>query len=176
MILYYNLAYKILLKNNTKKYIIFIPTLPHLKNIILKTTKNWKIKTILSTSDKVNEKLYQKVFVSVTCSGTASLELAKRNIPQLIIYKFNFFTSIIASLFVKVKYANLINIFANEMIIPELTNFNLTKSKFVFEFNKLISDTKSNEKQIYNINKNLDNFESKESPYLICTNRIKKII
>ena len=53
---------------------------------------------------------FRHVKVSLTCSGTASLEIAKRLIPQLIIYKFNFFTSIIVSLLVKIKYANLINI------------------------------------------------------------------
>ena len=47
---------------------------------------------------------------AVVCSGTATLEIAKRNIPQLVIYKFNFFTSAIASLLINVKYANLINI------------------------------------------------------------------
>jgi len=176
LMFYYNLAHTILLKNYSKKYIIFIPTLPHLKKIILMNTKNWKIKTIVSTNDKFINKCYQKAFVSVTCSGTASLEIAKQNIPQLIIYKFNFFTSIIASLVVKIKYANLINIFANKMIIPELINFNLTKSNFIYEFNKLITDSKRNEKQINYIKKNLKNFENKKSPYLICANRIKKII
>ena len=176
LIFFYKLAYKILLKNYSKKYIIFIPTLPHLKNLILNTTRYWKIKTIVTTNEKIINQSYKKVFVSVTCSGTASLEIAKRNIPQLVIYKFNFFTSLIAYLLIKVKYANLINIFSNKMIIPELTNFNLTSKKFIFEFKKLISDNKSNMLQINNINKNLSNFENKKSPYLISSNRIKKII
>ena len=175
LIYYYELAYKILLSKNLK-YIIFIPTVPHLKNLILNKTKHWKIKTIVSTNDKLIHQSYEKVFVSLTCSGTASLEIAKRNIPQLVIYKFSFFTTIIASLIVKIKYANLINLFANKMIIPELTNFNLTKSKFIKEFNLLISDNSLNKNQIYNINKNLKNFENIKSPYIISANRIKKII
>ena len=72
-----------------------------------------KIKTIVITDQTKIEDYFSEVYASVTCSGTASLEIAKRMIPQLIIYKFNFLTSVIVKYFVKVKYANLINIFSN---------------------------------------------------------------
>ena len=175
LIYYYDLAYKILLKENFN-CVIFIPTVPHLRNLLMKSTKHWKVKTIISTNDQTIQKSYEKVFASLTCSGTASLEMAKRNIPQLIIYKFNFFTTIIASFLVKVKYANLINIFTNKMIIPELTNFNLTKSKFVKQFYLLINDNQRNIEQIASVKKNLILIENKQSPYVISANRIKKLI
>ena len=77
---------KLFRKDN--KYDLFIPTLPHLKNKIIKLTKNWKINTLVSDDMKANENIYSDVFASVTCSGTASLEISKRMIPQIIIYKF----------------------------------------------------------------------------------------
>jgi lipid A disaccharide synthetase len=40
-------------------------------------TKKWKIDTIISVDNENNEKLYKEVFISVTCSGTASLEISK---------------------------------------------------------------------------------------------------
>ena len=97
-------------------------------------------------------------------------------IPQLVIYKFNFFTTIFAKYFIKVKFANLINIFANKMIIPELTNFNLTKKKFIDEFTLLINNKKRNQDQIIQIKENIKYFENKESPYDLCVNRIKELI
>ncbi len=172
---YYEIAYKYLLETNSN-YKIFIPTLPHLKNIIINKTKHWKIKTIILTDTDEIEKYFDDVDVSITCSGTAAIELAKRNIPQLVIYKFNFFTIILIKLFVKVKFANLFNIFANKMIIPELVNFNLTKKNFINELNLLIKDKERNNLQIININKNIFNFESDVSPYDISAKKIEKFL
>ena len=42
------------------------------------------------------DEYYDDVFISLTCSGTASLEIAKRNIPQIVIYKLNFYKSILS--------------------------------------------------------------------------------
>ena len=173
---YYEKAYKILFKNFNNEYNILIPTLPYLEKLILSKTKHWKIKTIVETDNKKIENYLNETYVSLTCSGTASLEIAKRFIPQLVIYKFNFITSIIGNLLVNVKYANLINIIANKMLIPELTNFNLTNHNFEIEFNSLIKDKKRNSLQIKNIKKYINFFENDESPYGICVNRINNLL
>ena len=170
------MAYKILLKYQTTRFHIFIPTLPHLEKLINRKTSHWKIKTIIITDQIKIEDYYREVYASVTCSGTASLEIAKRMIPQLIIYKFNFLTSIIVKYFVKVKYANLINIFVNRMIIPELTNFNLTKKKFTNEFELLINNEKRNHEQLFQIQDHIKYFENNQSPYDLCVKRIIELI
>ena len=100
------------------------------------------------------------------------MEIAKRNIPQLIIYKLNFFTELIAKNFIKVKYANILNILENQLIIPEITNSNLNKITFEKGFKKLINDDKSNEEQINKINKILKNIETKNSPFYSAAMRI----
>ena len=173
---YFDIAHNILLKNKSKKYIIFIPTLPHLKKLIQKKTKNWKLKKIIETNPTKINTYFKNVEISLTCSGTASLEIAKRLIPQLIIYKLNFITTIIGFFLIKIKFANLINIFSNQMIIPELVNFNLTKNKFIEEFELLVNDKKRNNNQIKKIKTYLKTFQNKKSPYVICSERIKKIV
>ena len=92
-------------------------------------------------------------YLSITCSGTASsLEIAKRNIPQIVIYKLNYFTELIFKPFVRVKYANIINIISNQMIIPEVTNSNLNKRRLLNCFLNLLNDKNFEEKQINSIN------------------------
>ena len=86
--------------------------------------------------DKFDE-YYDNVFISITCSGTASLEIAKRNIPQIVIYKLNYFTELILKFFVKVKYACLLNIISKKMIIPEIVNSNLNNKKLINTFKNL---------------------------------------
>ena len=97
-------------------------------------------------------------------------------IPQLVIYKFNFLTTIIAKYFVKIKYGNLLNIFANRMIIPELMNFNLTKKKFTSEFVLLINNKKRNNEQLFKIQEHIKYFENNQSPYDLCVKRIMELI
>ena len=87
---YLEYIYEYLLNKNITGYKIFIPTLIHLEDKLTQLTKDWKIETIISVNNEKNEKLYNDVFISVTCSGTASLEISKRLIPQIVFYKLNF--------------------------------------------------------------------------------------
>ena len=168
---YFQSAYEYLLKFNPD-IIIFIPTLEHLKTKIIKLTKNWKLKIIISTNSLEIEENYSYCSKALVCSGTASLEIAKRNIPQLIIYKLNFFTELIAKNFIKVKYANLLNILEDELIIPEITNSNLNKISFEKGFKKLINDNKYNEQQIIKVNMILKKIETKNPPFYAAAMRI----
>ena len=115
-------------------------------------------------------------YISITCSGTASLEIAKRNIPQIVIYKLNYFTEILIKPFVRVKYANLINIISNQMIIPEVVNSNLNEKKLLNIFLYLFIDKKKQEIQIKSINMHLKEIVNDFSPYDVSVNRINKLI
>ena len=157
-------------------YKIFIPTLPHLVSLIKENTKQWKTETIISTDMSKFDEYYQDVYISITCSGTASLEIAKRNIPQIVIYKLNYFTEILIKPFVRVKYANLINIISNQMIIPEVVNSNLNEKKLLNIFLNLFNDRKKQETQINSINMYLKEIVNDFSPYDVSVNRINKLI
>ena len=172
---FFQIAYEQLLIINPD-ITIFIPTLPHLEKIISVYVDRWKIKTIISTDKILIEKYYLISKFALVCSGTASLEIAKRKIPQLVIYKLNFLTDIILKIFVKVRYANIINIVANKMIVPELTNSSLTKKKFVKYFVNLITDFDSNEKQIIAINSYLKQLETNQPPFTIAAKKIDEYL
>ena len=168
---YFELAYKYLLANSSNVS-IFIPTLPHLENKIKNLVEHWKIKTIVSTNTSEIENNFNITNKALVCSGTASLEIAKRNIPQLVIYKLNIVTELILNLFVKIKYANIINIIENKMIIPELTNSNLNEKIFLKEFSKLILDEELATNQIHNVNTALKKIVVNEPPYSFAANLI----
>ena len=173
---YFNIIHDYLVKNNLHQYELFIPTLPHLKEIIQKITNNWKIKLIISDDFNENENLYKKVFVSVTCSGTASLEISKRMIPQIVIYKLNFITFFIFSFLINIRFANILNILNNKMIITEVVNNKLNKKNLIFAFNKLISDQSFRDNQIKNVKESIFEIDSLSNPYEICEKRVTDII
>ena len=170
---YFDLAYEQLLEKNLN-YQIFIPTIPHLKNYLFHHTKNWKIKTIITTDKKNINKYFKKTKFALVCSGTASLEVAKMGIPQLVIYKLNIITELIIKFIVKVKFANIINIVENKVIIPELINSKLTKNNFILNFNNLILKDNLNRKQIQNVKKFFNKIELNKAPHILINNRIKK--
>tara|TARA_Y100001970_G_scaffold144696_1_gene177692 strand:+ start:11275 stop:12396 length:1122 start_codon:yes stop_codon:yes gene_type:complete len=173
---YFEVIYNYINSNKNLDFIIFIPTLPHLESLIKNKTKNWNVKTIISTNNDLNDKYYQRVFMSITCSGTASLEISKRLIPQIIIYKLNILTEFIFSFLVKVKYANLLNIIKNEMIIQELVNHKLTRTKLLNTFKYFLFNKTVRSKQLSKIQKTIQLIDTGIDPYKIITNRLKKII
>jgi lipid-A-disaccharide synthase len=175
LFMYYQLAYEQLMRMNSKLQ-IFIPTLPHLREEIIERTKKWKMDTIIIMDDKQMENYFLKTKIALVCSGTASLEIAKRGIPQLVIYKLNYFTELIASFFIRIKFANILNILENKMIIPEITNSNLKKNVFIKQFNNLLVDEESNYKQIEKVNKAISKIELLKPPFEIAVEGIKKFL
>ncbi len=172
---YFNNIEEYIYKNKLK-YKIFIPTLPHLKNLIEKKIIFWKTDTVITDDIENFDTFYDEVFLSITCSGTASLEIAKRNIPQIVIYKLNYFTLLILKILTKVKFACILNIIEKKMIIPELTNSNLTTKTLLNLFNKMIDDKDFRNNQIKNVNNILPKIESSYSPYEISSKRILELI
>ena len=120
--------------------------------------------------------MYKKVFVSVTCSGTASLEISKRMIPQIVIYKLNLITFFIFSFLINIKFANILNILNNKMIITEVVNDKLNKKNLLFAFNQLIFDQSFRDNQIKNVKKSILEIDSLSNPYEICEKRVTDII
>jgi len=72
-------------------------------------------------SDKtIKSYVLKKSIFAIVKSGTVSLEVCNAKIPSIILYKMNFVNFLIIKMLVKIKFANIINIVANEEIIPEL--------------------------------------------------------
>ena len=168
---YFKLAYEYLYVNKPN-LIIFFPTLPHLEKKIKIFVSDWKMKVIVVTKKEEIEKLYNFTTRAVVCSGTASLEIAKMNIPQIVIYKLNIFTELIGKMFVKVKFANILNIVEDKLIIPEITNSSLNNAKFMNAFKNLLHDDTENFNQLININNALKKISSDHPPYSIAAKRV----
>ncbi len=76
----------------------------------------------------------------VVASGTASLECALLEKPMCIIYKASFLTYLVASKLVKIKYLGLCNLLQNEMIAPELLQYDCNPTELTRVITELLSD------------------------------------
>jgi lipid-A-disaccharide synthase len=94
------------------------------------------------SDDKIKTHLLKKSIFAVAKSGTVSLEICNAKIPSVILYKMNFINFLIIKMLVSIKYANIINIMANEEIIPELLQSNCN-SKNIYKVVSEFLDTPS---------------------------------
>jgi len=76
---------------------------------------------------------------AIVTSGTATLETALFNVPQVVCYKIGKFTYFVASFFVSVRFFSLVNIIANKEVIKELLQRNLS-AEMAIELGKIVNN------------------------------------
>ena len=97
---------------------------------------------------KLNHIFLNNLYLRVAKSGTISLEICNAKIPSIIIYKMNSINFFIVKLLVKVKFANIINIAADEEIIPELLQSKCNSKNIFNTVDGLLINQQALEKQI----------------------------
>lgn len=81
-------------------------------------------------------------------SGTATLEAALLNVPQVVCYRGNFFSMLIAWMVIKVKYISLVNLNMGFEVVKELKQYDLTPDSLYNEAQKLLPGNPERERQL----------------------------
>jgi len=106
-------------KNNNYNYVFH--STDRFKDHLKKLLKNQNINNAqIISDDKIKSAVIKKSIFAVVKSGTVSLEVCKVGIPSIIIYRMNFLNFLIAKMFLKIRFVNMINIINNKEILPEL--------------------------------------------------------
>ncbi len=82
---------------------------------------------------------------ALVCSGTATLETALLNCPQVVCYKFSRISYEIGKLVIKVKYISLVNLIMDKKIVSELIQVDYTKERVKVELNKILQGNQREE-------------------------------
>jgi lipid-A-disaccharide synthase len=77
--------------------------------------------------------------LALVASGTASLECALVGIPQIVVYRVHPLTFAVGRMVVKVKHLSLVNVMANEAIVPEFIQEKLEPQAVAQEALELLS-------------------------------------
>ena len=101
--------------------------------------------------DKTYE-LLQIAEFAIVGSGTATLETALFNVPQIVCYKTSYLTYIIGKSVVNIDYFSLVNILLDKKAVAEFLQTNLT-SNISEELNKIIKNAEYREKMLENYSK-----------------------
>ena len=144
-------------------FFVFHSTAEHvqlIQNLLLKEG----FKNCGATGDeKIKSHILKSSMFAVSKSGTISLEISNAKIPSIIIYKMGMINFFIVKMLVKVKFANIINIAANEEIIPELLQSNCNSGNIYNIVDKLLSDKHTLEKQVTKSQEVISNFKTERS-------------
>jgi len=115
------------------------------------------------SDEKIKSQVLKSSTFAVAKSGTISLEICNAKVPSIIIYKMNSINFLIVKMLVKVKYANIINIAANEEIIPELLQSNCNSKNIFDRVNSLLEDQKSLKEQVDKSQEIIKKFKTNKS-------------
>ena len=134
------------------------------KNYLAKLLNKKNISNVeIISDDKIKNEMLKKSVFAVVKSGTVSLEVCKFNIPSIIIYKMNFINYFIAKLFLKIKYANMLNIINGKEIIPELIQNDCNPDEIFKSVYFFLKKPELMEKQILDINSTIKDLKSSSS-------------
>ena len=95
---------------------------------------------------------------ALVTSGTASLETAFFKVPQVVCYKTNWLTYILAKNLLKIKYLSLVNILMDKLIVKELIQSELNSRMLKKELDLILNN---NNKIISNYDKLIDLLDKK---------------
>jgi lipid-A-disaccharide synthase len=84
--------------------------------------------------------ILQNAHAALVTSGTATLETALFNVPQVVCYKGNRLSYLIAKQLIKVKYISLVNLIANKTVVTELIQDELNTQNLEIELTRILED------------------------------------
>jgi lipid-A-disaccharide synthase len=97
----------------------------------------------------IKEKTYEILYVAeaaLVTSGTATLEAALHGAPQVVCYKGDFFSMLIAWMVIKVKYISLVNLIMNSEVVRELVQYDLKEGTLLKELKAILPGGEKREK------------------------------
>ena len=153
---------------------VFHSTKSQKSNLEKLIKKSQIVNTEIISDEKIKDHILKKSIFAVSKSGTISLEIGKKKIPSVIIYKMNFLNFFLVKMLVKIKYANIFNIAADDMIIPELIQSKCNPKEIFNIVSSFLEDHNKIKKQIFYIEKVLESFKTKNVPTDTVANILKE--
>jgi lipid-A-disaccharide synthase len=87
--------------------------------------------------------LFKHSTLALVTSGTATLESALLDTPEVVCYKGGFFSMLIAWIVIKVKYISLVNLIMNREVVTELKQYDLNSARLYKEASILLPGNSS---------------------------------
>lgn len=145
-----NLGVMLEIIQNYKNYQFIIAAAPSIEpDYYQKFVRNNKVKVVFNQTYDV----LKHADAALVTSGTATLETALFNVPQVVCYRAGNVSYFIAKQFVKTQYISLVNLVMNAEVVKELIQFEMNAEKLTTELNKLLYDNDYRQEMLNNYEK-----------------------
>jgi len=152
------------MNNKEKDFNFVFHSTDKYKNYLINLLNKQNVSNVeIISDDKIKNEILKKSTFAVVKSGTVSLEVCKLNIPSIIIYKMNFINYFIAKLFLKIKFANMLNIVNDKEIIPELIQNDCNSNEIFKSVYYFLKKPDLIERQLIDIKYTLNSLKSSSS-------------
>ena len=81
-------------------------------------------------------------------SGTSTLEAALLGIPQIVCYKSDFFSMLIALIVIRVKFVSLVNLIMNREVVKEILGYDVNEKNLLRELKAILPGGEKRDKMI----------------------------
>ena len=100
-------------------------------------------------SEKDHDEILAQATLAIVCSGTATLECAAYQLPMIVFYQLNPLSYWLITHIIKLncKYITLVNILADQLVVPELIQNNANADNLVNQTVKLLTDSSTYNQQ-----------------------------
>ena len=116
---------------------------------------------------KIRQNQYEAIGVAdaaVVCSGSATLETAMLKCPMVVCYKLSFPTWILAQMLSKVKYLSLANLIAEDKVVDEYLQNQMSAKNLADGVNSLLKN-ENRDIVVKKYNRLIDKLKTNENPY-----------
>ena len=154
---------KMMEEKYTDIHFVFHTTNEHRQKLKEEVNKAGLEECDVISDEKIKSHVLKKSMFAVAKSGTISLEICNAKVPSVIIYKMNRFNFFIIKMLVKVKSPNIINIAADEEVIPELLQSKCNPKNIFKTVDRLLNDKQVLEKQVAKSQEIINKFKNAKS-------------
>ncbi|MFN8437261.1 MAG: lipid-A-disaccharide synthase [Cytophagales bacterium] len=127
-----------LLSSYFKEYEFVIAAVDNLSENFYQKYKNKGFKVVTSQTYD----LLHNAHAALVTSGTATLETALFNVPQIVCYQTGFITYSIVKFFIKIRFISLVNLIADKEIVKEMIQGDFEVSKLKIELENILEGPK----------------------------------
>ena len=154
---------KMMEEKYTDIHFVFHTTNEHRQKLKEEVNKAGLKECDVISDEKIKSHVLKKSMFAVAKSGTISLEICNAKVPSVIIYKMNKVNFFIIKMLVKVKSPNIINIAADEEVIPELLQSKCNPRDIFKAVDRLLNDKKTLETQVKKSQEIINKFKNAKS-------------
>lgn len=127
---------------------VVVPTLGKVAGAVREAITGWPLAPIVVEGDREKYDAFAASTAALAASGTVALELALARLPAIIAYRIHPLTYRLYRRLIRVKYANLVNIMQDRMLVPEYLQGDCVPDKLADAVDRLLCDPAAREHQI----------------------------